>query len=89
MNLKITVTAKDIRNGKISQASFCPIALACRRLGYPGATVTHDYIRFNFDLRETPVPKKMTDWISKFDSGKDIVKPFSFTVKNAPKPRSL
>ncbi len=88
MNLKITVTAKDIRNGKTSQASFCPIALACHRLGYPGATVTHDYIRFNFDLGETSVPKKMTDWISKFDAG-EVVKPFSFTVKNAPKPRSL
>ena len=88
MNLKITVTAKDIRDGKRRAAFRCPIALACNRLKYPNASVCHSFIRFEFGGKETPTTKKMQDWMGRFDLGK-VVKPFFFTVKNAPKPRSL
>ena len=78
--MNITVTKKDIANGKRRSITDCPIALACkRRCKTESVQVDCDYIIVN-GARYLPVE----DFQSAFDDGgPDAVRPSRFTLEQA------
>ena len=93
MRYKIEVKRKDINLGKCNDPRLCAVALAMnrrfgKRKGYEGAEVTEHSaeIRFSDSIEYVDFPKKVTDFIYRFDDKgnwvgeRDKMKPFSFVV---------
>ncbi len=77
-NMKITVTQKDIKNGK-HNAAYCPIALAVDRvLGSKETIVGTNFVATHNGLMDLPLKAKR--FIEKFDAGKPV-KGFTFKLK--------
>lgn len=81
--MKITVTNKDIKNGRQHHCFECPIALAVRRacqtevVSVGGFTIKvrgGDWIK---------IPRLAVNFIGDFDLGKPV-QPFSFNLKIKP-----
>ncbi len=86
MRLRIKVTKNDIMRGTREDALSCPIARACKRLGY-APDVTEEEIEITCKetgrkyLAETP--DVASDFINNFDDSnnlKRVFKPFEFTI---------
>jgi hypothetical protein len=83
----VSVTKKDIEQGKRESAVFCPIALAIKRR-FPdarlyGVTTTFLSIEPLYDKSQnscvTPLPKKVKNFIKRFDGGQEV-KPIRFKL---------
>ena len=83
--MKVTVTAEHIAAGLRGEISLCPVALAIRDAGAPGATVTSSYARIPHESGAPGkavvvyFPEAVDDRILSFDSGKGM-EPFSFDL---------
>lgn len=80
--MKISVTRKDIRNGKPGKPGECMVALALKReLGISYASVGHREARILIDGQYTSLylPKKVEEKI-RFWDGFHFVFPFSFEL---------
>lgn len=84
----ITVTPKDIAEGKPGEAHSCPIALAIQR-AIPKAEdveVDSDYISFCYELIaqaiyiDIPSRLMISDFIEQFDKYKPV-RPFEFLLR--------
>ena len=79
--MKITVTKKHIKLGKIKNPKSCPIALACNAKKR-GWKVMDLYIQYfnegNYNMYDLPI--RAQKFIERFDDGLEV-KPFSFIVK--------
>lgn len=79
--VKIEVTQEDIDRGVCGNATRCAVARAIRRIvGKRNIEVTQNNIAVNSDFDVAP-PKKVRDFIDKFDANKKSVKPFSFVLR--------
>lgn len=79
--MKISVTPKDIANGKPGNGGLCPIALAIKRNGatdvcVDGSVADGTYKGHSF---WADLPKKAKVFVKHFDQGW-AVKPLSFTL---------
>jgi hypothetical protein len=80
---KVRILQVDIRKGTQEDPNWCAVALGCRRefkqeLGTAGGVYVLDTI--NIGERVFLMPKKVTNWITRFDESKSSVKPFSFCL---------
>ena len=89
--MRICITQKDIEEGRVGEAYYCPVALASKRagarFGYSNASVGNQNIYFKKNRRE-PVKRdgmgRVFKFIRDFDSGKSV-KPFWFQVDDLPR----
>lgn len=80
--MKVTVTKKDICNGKKYHSSSCPIARAVRRAsGQRILSIGTDCFRVGSSGKDNPLPIVARRFIGKFDGGKRV-KPFSFVLSD-------
>lgn len=86
--MKINVTAKHISNGTALSMCKCPVALALKQQVHKQVTVDEyeleylpysDASKYCFARRTSKTPKKVKQFIKRFDSGKRV-RPFSFDV---------
>ncbi len=82
--MKITVTQDDINIGTPKNSASCPIAQACRRLGFHPSIGVH---RIELTCNETgqdyhvATPAKAMTFIQSFDQfGAGAVAPFEFEI---------
>lgn len=80
----VEVTAEDIAKGKGGQTDACPIALACRRVGYPAAHVGYSGWSPNgTDIGHPwpvgPLPEEARRFVVDFDQGSPV-KPATFRL---------
>ncbi len=86
MRLRIKVTKDDIMRGLRESALSCPIARACKRLGYePDITDETIKITCKKTRREyiAETPTRAANFITNFDApnnSKRVFKPFQFTI---------
>lgn len=78
MRIRVEVTKKHIRLGKIGTSTQCPVALALFAVKIPFrvAVDVGTLDRFN----NIPCPKKVASFVCAFDAG-EPVKPFFFTLR--------
>lgn len=74
--ITVSVQQEDIDNGKPEDCDSCPIALACRRLGYKDVSVG---VSLHVDDHDYWLPSEASRFIEEFDNG-EVVSPFSFTA---------
>ncbi len=86
--MKIKVTAKHISNGTALSMCDCPVALALKQQLHKLVIVQVDQLeympyshasKYCFVTRTSDTPKKVKQFIKRFDSGKRV-RPFSFDV---------
>lgn len=74
----ISVTRRDIRRGKPSHATACPVAIALRRGGFrPVSVDSHEFFCNGESQR---LPYRAEEWILAFDET-GTGEPFSFRVR--------
>jgi len=80
-NLKIRVTAKDIRTGKREQSDTCPVALAVARATgmTPQVYADHVLVWVKDGFYNVTLPGKVQRFIDSFDN-QFQVEPFAFTL---------
>lgn len=77
--LRISVTADDIKRGKRENTKWCPIACAVRKLGKKKRIyVDQDVITLGSVTYK--MPQRAGNFVDLFDSG-EKVRPFSFVAK--------
>lgn len=78
--LRVSVTAKDIREGNRQSCSRCPVALAVRRHMH-GVRVTSEFLFTDgHDHPTAELPTAAKVFVHKFDTG-SRVEPFRFRIK--------
>lgn len=80
--MKVEVTQNDIDIGLPRSATSCPVARACNRAGFYGATVGVTRLLY-FDGHQTvgiDMPSQVTNFIKAFDAGRRRVEPFVFEL---------
>lgn len=83
MSLIVEVTQEDIDKGVCDSATKCAVARAIKRLTRRQQVRVDGESAYIFkDRYEAELPKKAQTFISKFDSDKRTVTPFSFVLKN-------
>lgn len=86
MILHVSVTAEDIRQGRPSAVSDCPVALALRRAleeagMKPWAGVCPGHFHWPSHENEVPWPdERVQKFINSFDAGQPV-EPFEFDVE--------
>lgn len=85
MKLRIDVTEEDIRLGVKEDTSWCPVALACKRVAPPEVfdlEVESRYVTFKMPKTVCmgPLPEVVHNFIFEFDRS-FFVKPFSFDLE--------
>ena len=81
--MKITVTKKDIQNGRRENPWFCPIARAIKRqCKLTGSRVSIGARSAAVDYVNLDIPKSAQKFIDNFDNKKSV-KPFSFYLVGA------
>ena len=83
----INVSEQNIREGKPSSSSYCPIANAVRDKVGVNVDVNYGSVRFPKSLkyRRRNLPPDVRNWIAKFDHDSDFratCTPFSFTIRD-------
>lgn len=76
--LIISITKRDIRNGRRRDECACPVALSLQRR-YPGRRVTVNYEVAMVGSVAIPVTGKMETWMDAFDNRRRV-KPTAFFV---------
>ena len=82
--MKITVTAKNIKDGKRCDGRYCPVALAIkdvlRKLKLPvGVVVVNDNMALVLK-HYWWCSKSVTNFVNSFDHTDRKIRPFSFTI---------
>lgn len=77
--MKITVTAKHIKNGKPKKVSVCPIALSLKEQ-FPNKRICVEGYVIHIGNLSFSVSERARKFILKFDQ-KLPVKPFTFNLK--------
>lgn len=81
----IKVTKNDIKNGKLGDCYFCPIALALKRT-YPKTAISVDAEIVSVKGGAYLTNNYICDFICDFDSDvQDALKPFSFRLSDLQK----
>ncbi len=80
-NLKVRVTATDIRKGEPEKQDWCPVALAIGRATGLQPSVYADFVALHFEdgYYNADLPQNVQEFIARFDRG-HTVKPFRFTL---------
>lgn len=81
MNLKVTVSPRDIEQGMPINCWGCPVARAIRRVTKSDhVTVTGSIARI--EAKSFNLPEKARTFIRRFDlEGSNVVAPFTFTLR--------
>lgn len=77
--MKIHVTEKDIKNGKMGSETSCPITLAIKRR-FKRKDISANCISIRIGNVSFIVPWKVCEFISRFDHGKKV-RPISFFLR--------
>lgn len=83
MKVTISVTQKDIDQGKQALCFFCPVALATQRTtDIENCTVGLEKIMIS-GHRSVPLPLEVRQWIWDYDYARKV-EPFSFVIELVP-----
>lgn len=76
----ISVTRKDIAEGRRASPSFCPVALAIRRRYPKKAISVAEKVIFISSIGERMSPESVCQFVESFDHRKPV-KPFRFKLE--------
>lgn len=77
---KVQVTQDDIKRGVEGQFGACAVARALKRLFSEKVVLVWSHRIRVGEFRDCKVPRKVGNFIVKFDRDKKSVKPFSFVI---------
>lgn len=86
--MRVCVTARDIREGKKGDGDSCPVARALRRAlkrngGYEACSmaIRTAHVKRKGEYKMVQVPEKVSAFIRSFDRSRRGAKPFTFTLR--------